>query len=161
MKNIKVLVLLIGIISSVSSMAKCNKQYSQYTKSKAVASALTTTGTPTTGYAALGAFVVGGWGGSMPILILGMGLTTATPIIFGKGVSNSIVSLSLSSVNSLLKESEVGMGFTLTEVTDELSEDLDRNITEEEVAKLVNFGNQSELFCQNKNSPFAKTDNID
>ncbi len=157
MKKLKIAICLMLVVNSITTMAKCNQRYDEYISKKAFSSAFSTTGTPTTGYVGFGAFIVGGWGGSLPIALLGLASTTAAPIMLGKGISNVGVALSLKSVSDLIHEAEVGMGASLVNITEELSEDLERDVSEERVIDLINIGNKSEIFCYHENRlPFGK-----
>ena len=153
----KKIILIIVITCSMNSMAKCNHLYNKYIPEKVIASLLSTTGAPTTGYVGLISSMGGAWAGSLPIMILGSGITTASPMVLGKGITNLGVSISLGSVRDLIDESEVGIGLTLTNITDELNEVLDKVITEDQVAAAVITGNTTEAFCENNSElPFGK-----
>lgn len=153
----KKIILIIVITCSMNAMAKCNNLYNKYIPKKVIASLLSTTGTPTTGYVGLISSMGGAWAGSLPMMILGAGLTTATPIVLGKGITNLGVSISLGSVRNLIDESEVGMGLTLTNITDELNDVLDKDITEDQVATAVTLGNTTNAFCASHfELPFGK-----
>ena len=141
-------ILIISIIFSFSSIANCIPEYKSYIGKSYLKSALSTTATPFGAYASFFTFVVGGWGGSMPVLVTGMISTTGTVTMFGKGLSHFSNAVSLSFANKLLKEAEVGMGKNLTDLAEQLSEELDQNVDEQIVSEILMTGNNNRNFCQ-------------
>ena len=153
----KTAILLIMLTLSSQAFSDCSEDYSKFVTKKAIAAPLSTLGVIPAGYLSLGTFIIGGWGGSMPVVGLAALSTTGTGYLMRAGISNSVAAISYSGVLSLLEDTKVGMGQNLSDITEELSDDLDREISEKEVASILKDGNDSKLFCQEE-SLFSHSD---
>ena len=149
----KKIILLITLMFSISSFADCINEYNKFVKKSFVKSTLSTTATPFAGYAGFAAFIIGGWGGSAPVLVSGMITTTGTVIMAGKGVSHFSNAISINFAKKILQEAQVGMGRNISNMAEELTEELNIFVDEEMVSDIINEGNSRSKFC---NSVFKK-----
>ena len=75
----------------------------------------------------------------------------------GTGMSFSAHGISLIRSMRLINQSEIGFGNALTNITEELSIELDREVLEEEVAEIVTSANEEGHFCSGKlKKPFTR-----
>jgi hypothetical protein len=152
-------------VSSVA-MADCKEIYKSQKISVAAKSALSTTG---------GAALVGGGVATFYLgLIVGLlasnsgfivgglvagGASTAGGIVVSvKGVKNGADFIRKVKAYTLIKQSYVGVGKYLNKVAEDLSEDLGRDITAQDVAAIVVEGDLSNKYCESKDTVFGIKD---
>ena len=144
----KTIVLLIALTMSVQIFADCKSDYAKAITIKTTVSPLSTTGVVPAALLSNQILSSVDWGGWAPLFIAGGISAAGTSALFIAGVSNSVMAISYHRALKLIKESEVAMGKNLSNVAENLSEELGRDISEEDVAELVNDANESSLFCK-------------
>jgi len=143
--------LILGIMLSTQVSANCLDQYENEITDAYVKGALTTTGAAATAYVGILSTSIGLSLVQSGEVIQGI-LTTIASEGPAAGLSSSSVRqiiniVSYSRVRNLIEESEVVFGDLLTEVAEELTEDLGKTITVEDVSNLIIAANESKLFC--------------
>ena len=144
--------LTLGIILSTQVSANFLDQYENEITDAYVKGALSTTGAAATAYVGILSTSIGLSLVQSGEVIQGI-LTTIATDAPAVGLSYSSVRqivniVSYSRVRNLIEESEVIFGDLLTEVAEELTEELNKTVTEEDVANLVTAANESKLFCE-------------
>lgn len=79
---------------------------------------------------------------------LGAGSIAGGGYTSGKGISLSSQTLSIYKVYRLINQAEAGFGSALVNLAEDLSEELDRDISEKQIAEIINLGNNSNDFCK-------------
>ena len=75
-------------------------------------------------------------------------MTTASPLVTGTSIFNYYIASQYLWVKSILDQSLIGFGQELTEYAQDLSYELDRDVSVEALSDVVNIGNTDEVFCQ-------------
>ena len=144
----KILVLLTALLISIQGYSDCKSEYAKAITIKATVSPLSTTGVVPAALLSNQILSSVDWGGWAPLFIAGGISAAGTSALFIAGVSNSVMAFSYHRALKLIKESEVAMGKNLSNVTENLSEEIGQDISEGEVADLVNDANENSLFCK-------------
>ena len=113
------------------------------------------TGLFSTGYNVAGA--LGPVAGSLSVTGI-IGMTYATPLVSSTAVFNYFSAKRYLWVKAILDQSLVGFGRELTEYIEDLSFELDREISVEEFTTVVNTANNEKVFCQKDNKLFTPTE---
>ncbi|MAW07881.1 MAG: hypothetical protein CME61_06310 [Halobacteriovoraceae bacterium] len=87
-----------------------------------------------------------------------VGMTYGTPLVSTTAVFNYFSAKRYLWVKAILDQSLVGFGRELTEYIEDLSFELDREISVESFTKVVNAANSEEVFCQKDNKLFTPTE---
>ena len=77
----------------------------------------------------------------------------------GKGVSHFSNAISINFAKNLLEEAQVGMGRNISNMAEELTEELSIFVDEEMVSEILNDGNARYKFCESAfNDPYNTKD---
>ena len=147
--------LFLSIFLSLSAFGTCNEAYQVInikTKNKATMLSTTGAGLPPAGVGVYStAFELARNGATFGTAILGLGsfgMTTASPLVTGTSIFNYYIASQYLWVKSILDQSLIGFGQELTEYAQDLSYELDRDVSVEALSDVVNIGNTDEVFCQ-------------
>ena len=159
----KLKIIFIAMTISSFAYAECRDQYKTSIKREFITAArMTVQGSSLMNLAALplyiGLVIVAGEPVS-GISMIGSALTTigSGSYTVGQGVSVTVKGVSLLQSYQLINQAEVGFGNALSNLTEDLSDALDREVMEDEVADIINLGNQSRDFCQDAyRKPYSK-----
>ena len=87
-----------------------------------------------------------------------VGMTYATPLVSTTAVFNYFSAKRYLWVKAILDQSLVGFGRELTEYIEDLSFELDREISVENFTKVVNSANSQKVFCQKNDKLYTPTE---
>jgi hypothetical protein len=156
-------IILVTLLTTSFAMADCKQVYKKQKIKVATDSVLSTaSGLSLTG-GGVGTFylgaVVGILASSNGIIIAGSvaggAITTGGLIVSIKGIKNGIDFVRKVKAYKLIKQSYVGAGKFLNKLAEDLSEDLNRDITTAQIAAIVIDGDQSKRYCETKKSLFG------
>ena len=147
--------LLLALLFSLNAFATCNEDYQVInvkTKNKATMLSTTGAGLPPGGLGVYStAFELARNGATLGTAVLGLGsfgMTTAAPLVTGTSIFNYYMASQYLWVKNILDQSLIGFGQELTEYAQNLSYELRREVTVENLSEVVNAANSRELFCQ-------------
>lgn len=165
MKRIMAAMMACMIFSSVA-MADCKEIYKKQKISVGAKSVLSTVGgTAISGggvfvfYVGVVAAILATNNGFLVAGSLAGGASSAGGIYVSvKGVKNGVDFLKKARAYKLIKQSYVGAGKYLNKVAEDLSEDLDKDVTAEDVAAIVVEADQANQYCESKESLYTIDD---
>ena len=148
--------------------SSCDQQYKKYKvkfKKSSIRAASSALVSPTVGYASLlGGVSVAATGGSASLAIsssaTGRLSFLATIPLTIRSIVKLIKFLNVFEAYRIIQQSEAGMGWVIEDISEQLSEDLNRNISSYKIAELVRKANKLNLFCPTKNILYQKEEII-
>lgn len=154
--NRVILIVLATLFAVQTSFADCTQAYQNHkteVKKSAISSTWGGVGATTGGVSMLyvGAIVALATsnGGLVASSIIVAGVSVAGGIyISAKGISNWVEFTQKYKAYKLIQEAYIGAGDSLNEMAEDLSDELDRDVSEQEIAEYVMRADTAEMYCQ-------------